>query len=85
MFKEKTYRVLARKRTLERLHRFISNLLRKAFYFEKVFDGYLGISFEALAEQGEYQLWNLDQLKAIMANKRHRGDFDQVRQVVKTH
>lgn len=85
IFKEKAYRVLRKKRTLLQLHRFVSNLLHEAFFFEKVFDGYLGVSYEALAASKEYGMKNFDLLKDLMAEKRSKGELDLLRQAIKKH
>jgi hypothetical protein len=83
MFKERAYKVLGKKRTLLQLHRFVSNLLREAVFFEKVLDGYLGVSFEALAARKEFEVKGVDLLKDLMAEKRSRGELDLVRQAIK--
>jgi hypothetical protein len=83
IFKEREYRNLRNKRALERLHKFASNVLRDAVYFERVFDAYLGMSLELLATQPEHQFANIDTLKRLMIEKHRRGELNWLRSAIK--
>jgi hypothetical protein len=75
--------VLGNKRSLQQLHRFISHLLSEAFFFERVLDSYLGVSFEAVAATKQYVFKDITLLKSIMSEKRNRGDLDLLQQAIK--
>lgn len=83
IFREKKNAELGNNRNLRQLHRFISNLLSEAFYFEKVFDCYLGVSYEALAATKQIEFTNINLLKKIMSEKREKGDLNTLNQVTK--
>ena len=83
IFREKNYKSFKNKRNLQQLHRFVSELLTEALFFEKVFDSYLGVSFEAIAATNQIKFKNIALLKAIMSEKQNRGDLDLLKQVVK--
>jgi hypothetical protein len=83
IFKEKAYQNLGSRRSLERLHGFVSRLINDALYFESVFDAYLGLSYRLLAQQPEYQVEGLSKLEKLMAAKEEKGDLDVLRQIMR--
>ena len=86
IFKEKAYENLRKWNTLKRLHRFVSNLLDEAFFFEKVFDAYLGVSYEVLSTREGYifKEGKIDELERLMAEKRSREDIELLQEALKT-
>jgi hypothetical protein len=83
IFKEKAYFNLHNKKALVRLHRFVSSVFKDAIFFDKVFDAYLGMSFQLLAEDPAHEIKDVDGLKKIMAYKRESGEFALLQEAIK--
>ena len=78
IFKEKAYSRIRNKRALLRLHRFTSNLFREAYYFETLFDAYLGVCFHLVAEEQGDNFKGRELLNQLMEEKRKSGAIDML-------
>jgi len=84
IFKERAYHNIHNRKTLQKLHRFISQLIKDAFYFESIFDAYLGMSYQLLAKHPANEFQEPSALHKLMVVKEKSGDLDHLRKAMRS-